>query len=132
METAMPTHDRRSRRATLLAALGLAATATAARAHHGWAEYRTEDFSLTGRVDSASLGNPHGLIRVRDEQSRVWDVVLGPPAAQRRAGLMPEAVPVGTQVEARGHRHRDPNRLEMKTERLIVGSRTFDIYPNRS
>jgi hypothetical protein len=35
-------------------------------------------------------------------------------------------------VAASGHRHLDPNRLEMKTERLRVADRVFDIYPDRS
>ena len=102
----------------------------AALAHHGWAGYGTEDFSLTGTVESATLGNPHRLIKVRAEGG-VWDVVPGPPANQRRAGLTEAEVPVGTVVTASGHRHVDPGRLEMKTERVTVGLRSFDIYPDR-
>lgn len=102
-----------------------------AAAHHGWTGYGDEDFSLSGTVESATLGNPHGLIRVKAEDGRVWDVVLGPPGNQRRAGLTDELVPANARVTAHGHRHTDPQRLEMKTERLKVGEREFDIYPNR-
>lgn len=117
-----------------LLAAGIAAlcagVAPAVRAHHGWSGYGEQDFALTGTVESASLGNPHGLIRVRAEGG-VWDVVLGPPSFQRRAGLTEELLPAGTTVTAYGHRHLDPKRLEMKTERLRIGERTFDIYPDR-
>ena len=101
-------------------------------AHHGWGGYGTEEFSLSGTVQSANLGGPHGLVRVRDTGGRVWDVVLGPPGHQRRAGLTEDALPAGVAVTAYGHRHLDPNRLEMKTERLVVAGRAFDIYPDRS
>jgi hypothetical protein len=42
------------------------------------------------------------------------------------------AIPNGTRVTARGHRHRNPRQLEMKTERLVVGNRSFDLYPERT
>lgn len=121
-----------TRRRLLGAAVAALAAAAApnAHAHHGWSGYGEQDFSLTGTVESASLGNPHGVIRVRVEGG-VWDVVLGPPAFQRRAGLTDELLPPGATVTAYGHRHVDPTRLEMKTERLRIGERTFDIYPDR-
>ena len=68
---------------------------------------------------------------MRDSGGRVWDAVLGPPRNQSRAGLTEDALPAGAAVTASGHRHLDPNRLEMKTERLRVAERVFDIYPDR-
>lgn len=115
-----------------LLALGLGAPVVPASAHHGWTGYGAEEFSLSGTVQSANLGGPHGVVRVRDEGGRVWDVVLGPPRNQSRAGLTEGALPAGAAVTALGHRHLDPNRLEMKTERLRVGETVFDIYPDRS
>ena len=116
-----------------LLALGLGGrVAPPALAHHGWGGYGAEEFSLSGRVESANLGGPHGVVRVRDDGGRVWDVVLGPPRNQSRAGLTEDALPAGAAVTAFGHRHLDPNRLEMKTERLRVADRVFDIYPDRS
>lgn len=115
--------------------LALAAAAamlsTPSSAHHGWAGYEDSDFALTGVVETASLGGPHGLLRVRSGRA-VWDVVLAPPTRISRTGLTAEVLPRGTRVTARGHRHRDHRRLEMKTERLVVGNRTFDLYPERS
>lgn len=115
----------------LAAAIAAMALATPTAAHHGWMGYEDAEFSLTGVVESANLGGPHGLLRVRAGRA-VWDVVLAPPTRIQRAGLGIRAVPRGTRVTARGHRHRDHRRLEMKTERLVVGTRTFDLYPERS
>lgn len=114
--------------AAAIAALAFGAPSTA---HHGWVGYLDEEFALTGVVERANLGGPHGLLRVRAGRG-VWDVVLAPPTRNQRAGLSASAVPRGARITARGHRHRDPRRLEMKTERLVVGNRTFDLYPERS
>lgn len=124
------TSPRRRALALGLAGVAALAAAPAARAHHGWSSYGEQDFSLTGTVESASLGNPHGMVKVRAADG-VWDVVLGPPSNQRRAGLTEELLPAGTPVTAFGRRHVEPNRREMKTERLRVGERNFDIYPDR-
>ena len=56
--------------------------------------------------------------------------MLAPPAAIERAGLTLAAIPKGTQVTARGHKRIDGT-LEIKTERLVVGGKTFDLYPQR-
>jgi len=114
----------------VLAASALALAALPATAHHGWSDYGQGEFELTGVVESANLGGPHGRLRVRAANG-VWDVVLAPPHAIERSGLTPAAVPRGTRVTARGHRHNRADRLEMKTERLVAGKRTFDLYPNR-
>lgn len=117
-----------------LFAVALAASSLAAGvavAHHGWAGYGDENFALTGQVERADFAGPHGELRVRD-RAGTWLVVLGPASRNTRAGLNPQVVRTGMTVTARGHRHRDPQRLEMKTERLTVGARTYDIYPDRS
>ncbi len=120
----------RFRAAAAAALLGAAVVAAPAFAHHGWADYGDTEFQLSGVVERASLGGPHGLLKVR-AAGGVWDVVLAPPRAIERSGLTAAAVPAGTRVIARGHRHNDGKRLEMKTERLVVGGRTYDLYPSR-
>ncbi|MET0274586.1 MAG: DUF6152 family protein [Phenylobacterium sp.] len=119
-------------RRSLIAAGALAALALPAAAHHGWTGYDQKDFALTGVVQTASLDWPHGLLKVKAADGGVWDVVLAPPNAIANAGLTMAAVLAGTKVTARGHRHLDPARKEIKTERLVVGTKTYDLYPNRS
>lgn len=111
-------------------AVVLFAAALPAGAHHGWADYHDEEFQLTGVVEGAELVQPHGRLRVR-AAGGTWDVLLSPLAGVQRSGLTAQAVPKGARVTAHGHRHRDPRRLELKTERLTVSGHTYDLYPNR-
>ena len=102
-----------------------------ANAHHGWGWYGGEPFELTGTVEEINLGGPHGRLKVRAD-GQLWDVVLAPPGRNSRAGLTEAGqIGIGTQITARGHRWKDGPRLEIKTERLVVGNRTFNLYPNR-
>jgi hypothetical protein len=103
--------------------------ATSAAAHHGWAAYADTDSQVVGTVVSAELGAPHGELKVRAADG-VWTVMLAPPPAIVRSGLTLQAIPAGTRVTARGHKRTDGT-LEIKTERLVVGDRTYDLYPTR-
>jgi hypothetical protein len=107
----------------------LAFTAGAAWAHHGWTIYSNQEGQVSGVVEAAELGAPHGLLKVRTGDG-LWDVMLAPPAAIERSGLTLQAIPKGAKVTARGHKRTDGTR-EIKTERLIVGGKTFDLYPAR-
>ena len=111
---------------TLAFSLGLAG---AASAHHGWTTYSEAEGQISGVVESAELGAPHGVLKVRASDG-VWNVMLAPPAAIQRSGLTMNAIPKGARVTARGHKRSDGS-LEIKTERLVVGNRTFDLYPAR-
>jgi Family of unknown function (DUF6152) len=112
--------------------LALVAILTAGKvlAHHGWSGYTEEDFVLTGVVEEITLGGAHGELKVR-ANGGIWDVVLGPPFRNQRAGITEGVIEIGDTVTAHGHRHVDPDRLEIKTERLEVGEEVYDIYPNR-
>ena len=112
------------------AAAALTLAALPASAHHGWAWYGDQPFELTGTVESANLGGPHGTLKVRNG-SDVWDVVLAPPNRNANAGLTGDIVKVGTQVTAQGHKWKDNGRLEMKTERLLIGGKMYNLYPDR-
>ena len=107
----------------------LALMAGAAQAHHGWTIYSEQESAVAGVLESAELGAPHGVLKVRAADG-VWDVMLAPPAAIQRSGLALDALPKGARVTARGHRRSDGTR-EIKTERLVVGARTYDLYPSR-
>lgn len=102
-------------------------SSAAALAHHGWSSYLDESFSLTGTVEEASFGNPHGELSVLSE-GEAWAVVLGPPFRNERADVTAETVRVGDEVTAHGNRHRDPEVLEMKTQTLEVNGETYEIY----
>ena len=128
-------HQSRSRRAVLTAAavvLGLAAFTLDLGAHHGWGGYQDAQFELSGTVETAvSLAGPHATMRIKSN-GQVWDVVLAPSARTERAGLKEGIIPLGAQVTASGHRHRDAKKFEIKTERLTWNGRTFNVYPDRS
>lgn len=111
------------------AAAALMLVAGGAQAHHGWASYSDQEGQVSGVVESAELGQPHGLLKVRTADG-LWDVMLAPPAAIQRAGLTLAAVPKGAKVTAKGHKRIDGSK-EIKTERLVVGDKTYDLYPAR-
>ena len=101
-------------------------------AHHGWGGYLDAEFDITGVVESpVSLAGPHATMKIRAD-GHVWDLVLAPPPRSQQAGLKDGMIPVGSKVTAHGHRHRDNNRFEVKTERLTWGDKVFNVYPDRS
>lgn len=101
-------------------------------AHHGWGGYHTEEFELAGTLETpVSTAGPHATTKVRSADGKVWDVVLAPGGRTVSAGLKEGVIPVGSKVTVHGHRHRDPNKLEIKTERLSWNNRTFNVYPDR-
>jgi hypothetical protein len=102
-----------------------------ASAHHGWAGNADEEFDLTGTVEQGvSLAGPHATMKIRSE-GKVWDLTLAPPAATERAGLKEGIIPVGAMVTIHGHRNKDANRLEVKTERVTWNNHTYNVYPDR-
>lgn len=123
---------RRFRRTALATALALPLIALPLAAHHGWSNYGTEEFSISGAVETpVSLAGPHATMRIR-AQGQVWNIVLSAGNRVAAAGLKEGMIPVGAQVTAEGHRHRDAKVYEVKTERLKWNGRTFNVYPDRS
>jgi hypothetical protein len=114
-----------------LGILAVSLSALPASAHHGWAGNSDEEFELTGTVErGVSLAGPHATMQLRAD-GRVWDLTLAPPARTQHAGLKEGIIPVGATVTIHGHRNRDANRFEVKTERVIWNGRTFNVYPDR-
>ena len=129
----MQKHSTRPRLPRLAGLVLMAMTAMSlpAIAHHGWGGYGEAQFDLTGTVETpVSLAGPHATMRIR-ANGQVWDVVLAPSARTERAGLKEGIIPVGAQVTASGHRHRDAKKFEIKTERLTWNGRVFAVYPDR-
>jgi hypothetical protein len=113
----------------LAAVIGVGGSALA---HHGWEGYLSDDFEITGTVESTvATSGPHASLKVRTD-GQVWNVVLAPPPRTERAGLKAGMIPVGETVTAYGHRHKDPKTFEIKTERLRWKDRLFNVYPDRS
>ena len=112
--------------------IGWLLVAPALSAHHGWSNYGTDEFTLTGTVDtSVSYAGPHATMRIRAD-GQVWNIVLAAGNRVSAAGLKEGLIPVGSQVTAEGHRHRDPKVFEVKTERVKWNGRLFNVYPDRS
>lgn len=112
--------------------LAISLSAIPARAHHGWAGNQDEEFELTGTVErGVSLAGPHATMQLRTSDGKVWDLTLAPPARTEHAGLKEGVIPVGATVTIHGHRNRDANKFEVKTERVTWNGRTFNVYPDR-
>jgi hypothetical protein len=111
-------------------ALGLAALQ--ASAHHGWAGQQTEQFELSGKLQTdVSLAGAHGSMQIVDDKGQVWDITLAPAARTDRAGLKEGVIPVGAPVTIVGKRNRDAKRLEVKTMRVTHAGKNYDVYPDR-
>ena len=118
----------------MLAGIVLVAMALAApvSAHHGWEDYQDTQFEITGTLDSpVSLAGPHATAKMR-VNGDVWDLVFAPSPRTARAGLTEGVIPLGDEVTASGHRHLDPQTLEIKTERLMWNGKVFNVYPDRN
>jgi hypothetical protein len=117
-------------RVSNVAVLGLTLAAATAWGHHGWGGYNRDAFSLSGIVVETHLGNPHDRLTVEADGQR-WNVVMSPPSRSRNAGFNETAVAVGDRVTAYGNRHANPDVYEMKTARIQVEGRNYDLYPSR-
>ena len=128
-KTRLPRATSRGIYATVLA---LALNGLPLAAHHGWSNYGTEEFTLTGAVDtSVSYAGPHATMKVR-ANGQVWNIVMSAGNRVAAAGLKEGLIPVGSQVTVEGHRHRDSKVFEVKTERVKWNGRLFNVYPDRT
>jgi hypothetical protein len=122
----------RRRFLVVLCGVGLSLAALEASAHHGWAGQQSEQFELTGKLQTdVSLAGPHGSMKIVDDQGQVWDITLAPAARTERAGLKPGVIPMGSTVTVSGHRNSDMKRFEVKTERVTHNGKNYDVYPDR-
>ena len=123
-----------SRWIAMLAGVVLVSVAVAApaSAHHGWSEYQDAQFDITGTlVTPVSLAGPHATAQIKVGE-QVWDLVFAPSPRTASAGLEEGVVPIGDQVTASGHRHRDAQVREVKVERLMWNETLFNVYPDRN
>lgn len=97
-----------------------------AEAHHGWGGYK-EKMKMTVTITELKLGNPHDRLIATDEQGREWNLLLAPPARNRRFGFNEESVSVGDVIELFGQKH--PQRLEMKVH--CINQNGVNLYTYR-
>lgn len=90
---------------------GCLLAATAAYGHHGWGGYK-EKLEFTVTVTELKLGNPHDRLIAVDEDGNEWNLLLAPPARNRRFGFGEDSISVGDVVELYGQKH--PRRYELK------------------
>ena len=114
----------------ILLALGLALPGGIALAHHGWSWTTGGNIELTGIIKSVQLGNPHGVLKV-DADGEVWTVEVGQPWRNSRAGLKDGDLAVGVEIKAVGEPSANPSDKLLKAERLYLGDREYDLYPDR-
>jgi hypothetical protein len=106
------------------------AAAAPAFAHHGWGGNVDEVSAMTGMVtEGVKLAGPHGTMRIKTTDGKVWDITLAPPFRTSSAGLKQDTIPVGAMVTVHGQRNRDPNRYEMKTIQVEYAGRHYNVYP---
>ena len=63
-------------------------------AHHGWGGYK-EVTEMTATVTELKLGNPHDRLIAVDGEGAEWNLLLAPPARNRRFGFSEESVSAG-------------------------------------
>lgn len=80
-------------------------------AHHGWGGYK-QDLEFRVTITELKLGNPHDRLIAVDGDGQEWNLLLAPPARNRRFGFNEESLSVGDEVDLVGQKH--PQRLELK------------------
>lgn len=110
---------------TALAGTLLVLAASAVFAHHGWGGYK-QVIEMTMTVTQLKLGNPHDRLIATDESGQEWNLLLAPPARNRRFGFSEESVSVGDEIELYGQKH--PNRFEIKVHCLYRAGEMLYTY----
>ena len=88
-----------------------------ALAHQGWGSYK-EDIEIVLNVKELKLGNPHDRLIATDAQGQDWNLLMAPPARNRRFGFDETTISVGQKIELIGQRH--PVRHEIKVHCLFT------------
>lgn len=99
-------------------------------AHHGWTWTTGRNIEISGRVTEAKLGNPHGVLTL-DAKGTAWTVEVGQPWRNERAGLKDGDLAPGRTIRISGEPSADPKAKRIKAERIFIGDRRFDLYPER-
>jgi len=103
----------------------LVAAASTVFAHHGWSGYK-EVIEMSATVIELKLGNPHDRLIATDDSGQEWNLLLAPPARNRRFGFSEESVSVGDELVLFGQKH--PQRFEVKVHCLYRGAEMLYTY----
>ena len=93
--------------------------------------YPPYNIELTGVIVEARLGNPHGILQVQADDE-VWTVEVGQPWRNEQAGLAEGDLAAGVEATFIGEPSANVADRLLKAERIVIGGRLFDLYPNRS
>lgn len=119
------------RNLAVLAAVGtLAATSSAALAHHGWSWAEADQIELTGTITSISFAPPHPTLEI-DTAEGAWRIELGNPNQTQRAGFVEGVAETGDEITILGNRSLDPDEKRLKAVRVTLEGKSYDIYPTR-
>jgi hypothetical protein len=99
--------------------------ASQAFAHHGWGGYK-EKLEFTVTITALKLGNPHDRLVATDADGNEWNLLLAPPARNRRFGFSDESISVGDVVELYGQKH--PKRRELKVHCIYLDGENIYTY----
>lgn len=105
-------------------------TIAPAAAHHGWSWTTGENIELTGTITETRLGMPHGDL-VMDVDGTSWTVEVGQPWRNERSGLKQGDLAKGVKITVSGEPSADPDEKLLKVERLWIGERKYELYPER-
>lgn len=98
---------------------------TAANAHHGWGFYGDiVEFEFT--VAELKLGNPHDRVVATDKEQQRWNLLLAPPARNRRFGFDENTLVVGDLIHVIGAKH--SSKLEIKVHCINVNGENVYTY----
>ena len=94
-------------------------------AHHGWGGYQ-DRLEMTVTITELKLGNPHDRLIAVDADGNEWNLLLAPPARNRRFGFNEESVSVGDAIELFGQKH--PRRNEIKVHCIYKDGTNLYTY----
>jgi len=101
-----------------------------AQAHHGWRWISDTNVEVIGIIESATLGNPHGVL-ILDVEGEKWTVEVGQPWRNERAGLTDAMMSEGADITVEGQRSADPKELRVKAEIVTIKGKQYVLYPDR-
>ena len=110
---------------SLLTGVLLVVVTSTVFAHHGWSGYK-KVIEMSATVTELKLGNPHDRLLATDDAGQEWNLLLAPPARNRRFGFSEESVSVGDKIVLYGQKH--PQRFEVKVHCLYRDDEMIYTY----